>query len=406
MQLTAKVSKHNYLSFLWHGIFLALAQNFMDVDTILPAMLIESGGGAIHVGVLTAIMLGGASITQLFFAPVISNYNYKKKFLLAGINSRMLAVLGLAFLLFYSKTLNDQFILWMIFILIAIFSVGGAFANVSYIDIFGKSILTNKRKSFFSIRQVVIGTGVFFSAFIARKVLASADYPDNYMRMFLIGFVALSLASLGFWKLKEVISSSFKIASWKHFIVFFRAELKENKRLKYFLAYINTQGIIVSLMPFLLLYAKQNFDGGVSQTGQFLLFKVLGTVSAGLIIFLFKDHIRYRNLLNVNVLLAITAPILILLFADDLPISAYFMLGGIVYSVYSVSMNGVLLEVSGNENRTLYTGIAGAGSIFPAIFPLLGGFIINRFGFNAFFILFIVVVTSSLYFIYKLDCKK
>lgn len=159
-------------------------------------------------------------------------------------------------------------------------------------------------------------------------------------------------------------------------------------------------------MPFLLLYAKQNFDGGVSQTGQFLLFKVLGTVSAGLIIFLFKDHIRYRNLLNVNVLLAITAPILILLFADDLPISAYFMLGGIVYSVYSVSMNGVLLEVSGNENRTLYTGIAGAGSIFPAIFPLLGGFIINRFGFNAFFILFIVVVTSSLYFIYKLDCKK
>ena len=406
MKLSEKVSKHNYLSFLWHGIFLALAQNFMDVDTILPAMLIESGGGAIHVGVLTAIMLGGASITQLFFAPIISNYNYKKKFLLAGINSRMLAVLGLAFLLFYSKTLNDQFILWMIFILIAIFSVGGAFANVSYIDIFGKSILTNQRKSFFSIRQVVIGTGVFFSAFIARRVLASADYPDNYTRMFLIGFVALSIATLGFWNLKEVIPSSFKIDSWKHFIVFFKAELKKNRRLKHFLAYVNTQGIVVSLMPFLLLYAKQNFDGGVSQTGQFLLFKVVGTVSAGAVIFLFKDRIKYHNLLNVNVLLAITAPILILLFADKLPISAYFMLGGIVYSIYSVSMNGVLLEVSGNENRTLYTGIAGAGSIFPAVFPLLGGFIINRFGFNAFFILFIVIVTSSLYFIYKLDCKK
>ncbi len=406
MKLSGKVSRHNFFSFLWHGIFLALAQNFMDVDTILPAMLIESGGGAIHVGILTAIMLGGASITQLFFAPIISNYSYKKKFLLAGINSRMLAILGLAFLLFYSETLSDQLILWMIFILIAIFSVGGAFSNVSYIDIFGKSILPNQRKSFFSIRQVVIGTGVFFSAFIARRVLASADYPDNYTRMFLIGFVALSIATLGFWKLKEVIPSSFKIASWKHFTLFFKAELKENRRLKHFLAYINTQGIVVSLMPFLLLYAKQNFDGGVSQTGQFLLFKVAGTVSAGLVIFLFKDRIKYHNLLKANVLLAITAPILILLFANNLPIPAYFMLGGIVFSIYSVSMNGVLLEVSGNENRTLYTGIAGAGSIFPAIFPLLGGFIINRFGFNVFFILFIVIVVSSLYFIYKMDCRK
>ncbi len=406
MQLTGKVSKHNYLSFLWHGIFLALAQNFMDVDTILPAMLIESGGGAIHVGVLTAIMLGGASITQLFFAPIISNYNYKKKFLLLGINSRMVAVLGLAFLLLFSKTLNDQLILWFIFILIAIFSIGGAFANVSYTDIFGKSVLADRRKSFFSIRQVVIGTGVFFSAFIARKVLASADYPDNYTRMFFIGFVALSLASMGFWKIKEVMPSSLKISSWKHFMRFFRTELKENRRLKYFLAYVNTQGIVVSLMPFLLLYAKQNFDGGVSQTGMFLLFKVMGTVSAGLVIFLFKKRIKYHILLNVNVLIAILAPTLILIFADNLPISPLFILGGIVYSIYSVSINGVLLEVSGNENRTLYTGIAGAGSILPAIFPLLGGFVINTYGFTAFFILFILIVTSSLYFIYKMDCKK
>jgi len=50
----------------------------MDVDTIIPAMLIESGGGAIHVGIMTAILLGGANFTQLFFAPYVSNKSYKK----------------------------------------------------------------------------------------------------------------------------------------------------------------------------------------------------------------------------------------------------------------------------------------------------------------------------------------
>jgi MFS family permease len=68
-------------------------------------------------------------------------------------------------------------------------------------------------------------------------------------------------------------------------------------------------------------------------------------------------------------------------------------------------MNGVLLEVSGTSNRALYTGIAGAGNILPALFPLMGGWIIQQFGFQPFFILFMVVILSSFYFIYNLKCK-
>ncbi|MBD3385471.1 hypothetical protein GF407_11170 [candidate division KSB1 bacterium] len=55
MTLPAKTSNHNFYAFLWHSGFPAFAQNVMDVDTIIPAMIIESGGGAIHVGVMAAI---------------------------------------------------------------------------------------------------------------------------------------------------------------------------------------------------------------------------------------------------------------------------------------------------------------------------------------------------------------
>ena len=41
MELTSKVSKYNYLAFLWHSIFLTLAKNFMDVDSVIPVMLVE-----------------------------------------------------------------------------------------------------------------------------------------------------------------------------------------------------------------------------------------------------------------------------------------------------------------------------------------------------------------------------
>jgi hypothetical protein len=58
----------------------------MDVDTVISAMLIESGGKAMQIGILTTIMLGGSGFMQLFFAPFLSNQPYKKKPILIGIN--------------------------------------------------------------------------------------------------------------------------------------------------------------------------------------------------------------------------------------------------------------------------------------------------------------------------------
>ena len=74
----------------------------MDVETVMPAMLIEAGGNGMHVGLMTAIMLGGARLAQLVFAPFISNYAYKRKFLLLGINSRIFSLLLMGLMLYFS----------------------------------------------------------------------------------------------------------------------------------------------------------------------------------------------------------------------------------------------------------------------------------------------------------------
>ncbi|MDD3940492.1 MAG: hypothetical protein PHH10_08380, partial [Dysgonamonadaceae bacterium] len=104
--------------------------------------------------------------------------------------------------------------------------------------------------------------------------------------------------------------------------------------------------------------------------------------------------------------LAFALPLFILLASGMPSFITIFFIGGVIFTAYSISMNGVLLEVSGIENRTLYAGIVGAGNILPALFPLLGGWIIKQFGFEPFFILFMSVILSSLFFIYKTNCKK
>jgi len=407
MTLTRKISNHNFYAFLWHAGFLALAKNFMDIDTVIPAMLIESGGGTIHIGLMTVIILGGSSFTQLFFAPYLSNWPFKKKFMLAGINSRILSLFALGFILIYLREQhNTETLLWFIFLFITLFSLGGAFTSISYTDILGKSVSEVKRKTFFSAKQIIAGSVVLISAFVAKKILTASGYPVNYAYMFFIGGALLLIASGGFWKIKESIPSMLKIDGFKDFIKTLKSELIKNNKLFYYLGFINTQGIIISFLPFVILYAKEIFNTQSSDIGSFLLFKVIGIVTVSMLIFLAANKVKYSLLLYLNVTLSVILILTTLLINYEAILKYVFIFGGVVVTLYNITMNGLLLEVSDRSNRALYTGFAGAGHILPALFPLAGSWIINRYGFQPFFLIFMLIILSSLFFIPKLDCKR
>jgi len=155
-----------------------------------------------------------------------------------------------------------------------------------------------------------------------------------------------------------------------------------------------------------MLYAKEAFQTQSNDTAMFLVFKVVGIVLVSFLILLSANKIKYKWLLYGNVFLSLTMAIGTILINDAIQIKYIFILGGIVYSIFSITMNGVLLEVSGKENRAIYTGFVGAGNIIPAIFPLMAGYLIKVFGFQNFFLLYILIILFSVFFIHKLNCKK
>ena len=104
--------------------------------------------------------------------------------------------------------------------------------------------------------------------------------------------------------------------------------------------------------------------GAVSHDiGNFLLLKVIGGVLTGSILYYYSKKIKYRNMLNMTSILAILIPLCILVFPGPLLFPYIFLAGGIVFAIHDISMSGILLEVTTNENRALYTGLSGAGSI-------------------------------------------
>lgn len=399
------ISKHNFNAFIWHASLLAIAKNFMDVDTVIPAMLLNAGGTQLHVGILTAIMIGGSRFSQLFFAPAVSGITRKKAWLLGGINMRILSLAAIGILFLSLSSLNTNMLIALIFIIITVFSLSGAFANIPYTDILGRSIRDSRRKQFFSLKQIISSAGIFGSAFFVREVLNRYAYPENYSSVFFYAAGFLFLASLGFWALREFVPKDFK-AGKQSFNTVFR-ELKASKRLQFYLVSINTLGLGYGILPFVLLYARDFREISAPFVGNLLIAKTLGLIITGLFLYFRSQKVKYHQMMLSMVLLGTAFPAFAWAFpAYQIAFLLSFFAGGMFLSLYQIIISGVLLEISSIHNRSIYTGIAGAGSILPVLFPLFGGALIQLTGFHVFFGLYSILILISFIFIQKLNCKK
>jgi len=224
--------------------------------------------------------------------------------------------------------------------------------------------------------------------------------------LFFIAAALLLIASLGFWRIKEISVFNSEGNGLVKFLHTITHEIRTNKKFKTYLYFVNTQGISIALMPFLILYAKENISAESHDIGNFLLLKVIGSVLTGSLLLYFSKKAKYRHMMVTTSVVAILIPLFLLILPGSTLFPYIFLAGGLVFTIYTISINGVLLEITSNENRALYTGLSGAGGILPVTFPFFGGWIITEFGFTLFFILFICIIALSFYFIYKMDCKK
>jgi hypothetical protein len=377
----------------------------MDVDTVIPSMLIKAGGEPWHIGLLITIMVGFSKFSQLLFAPMISGSSAKKGHLLVGINLRIFTLFGMAALFYAYMFMGSAMAILLIFTLVSIFSISGAYANIAFTDILGKSVKEERRKQFFSLKQVISSLGMLGSALAVSFVLKQNQWPDNYFWVFMLAGGFLLLASFGFWRLSEVIPLQEKTTKYRFTHLW--TELKNDRKLLFFLLSINVLGLGQGLMPFLLLFAGEHNLVADGMVGNLLIAKTLGLIISGLVLYKRANVFSYRSMLWTLWGLTLIYPAAAWIYPSNVWFYYIsFFMGGIFLTLYQIANGGVLLEISTIENRALYTGIAGAGNILPVLFPLLGGSFIAIIGFDAFFIIYTSIAASGIWFLYKMNCQK
>ncbi len=402
--------KNNYYSFLWHSAWLALAKTFAEINTIMPAFILSSGGSNFHVGILTSIMIGIPILTQVIFAGYLSNKEKKKNYLLLGINLRVLALLGVAVTLGYADRLKGtNFLLPLIFLLITIFALSGSFAGISYTDILGKSIEGELRKKFFVARQFVSAVGVLASALLVKRILNEFAYPTNYFFMFLLASGFLFLASLGFWNLKEKpFAIEEKDNSLRKVLRRTPQILKNDKNLRSLAIVVNLIGFSLTLVPFYIVMIKKNFGITNEFVGKILLAQIIGMIVSN---FLWSKLVKiysFKGLLKISALIYSVIPLAAFLLLKEGGLTSFYFLFFVIgagFSVLRISSSGAFIEITNKTNRALYTGIYGTVNVVVAVLPLIYGSIVNVVNFTVIAALASLLTIASLPFVNILDCS-
>ena len=404
--LQETIQTRNMRGFLIHALFLALTLNFIDINTVVPNMLAEAGATSFHLGILSAIMIGGAGFMQLVFAGLIIPLKRKKPALLAGIYLRVAALVTMG-LFIHTMSGQATWKVWTILSLMAIFSFSGAFANISYTDIMGRAIEPSRRKKLLMSKQLISSVGVILSALLVKLILSSLAYPTNYSMLFLLSGILLAFATVGFWMLKEHDAPLLeKLPLAKRFGMFAEA-LRADRNLRLYLLLLNTSGVFLSTLPFLVLYARTNFEVNGSLVGTFLLARMIGSLAFNILVKAFTKSERYRPLLYLFIISGSLIPLLALLLGSSpLLYSLVFLLSGATGAVYQIVAPGVLLEISNDENRGIYAGLAGAGSFMNILYPILAGILVTNIGYPVVFLLTSVYILLGLYTARSIRCER
>ena len=395
--------KRNFLSLVWHGFFLALAQTFAERNTVLPALILAVGGTQTTLGVLTSIVIGVPMLAQLIFAGFLNTKVYKKGYLILGIMLRVIAFAGLSVTIWFYTSFSTPVIIGLIFVWMLLFSTSGAFAGISYTDIVGKSMDSPTRKKFLVTRQFVSGIGLLLSALTARQILHSFAYPQNYQIMFAIAAGLLFVASWGFISIKEKPSElKHKQNSTLKILKSIPRILKEDKKFRYFIYVVNLTGFSLTIIPFYIALGRESFSINAGQIGNLLLIQIIGMILANLFWSKYVHKKGYRGVLFIFIIFQISLPILFLLVSHNFEFMEFallFFFVGIAISAQKISFEGILYEITDETNRSLYSGVYGALSLTLSLFPLVSGLLLNSLGFIIIFPIVSLIAVTSLAFV-------
>ena len=399
--LALSVNRRNFIAGLWHGAFVALGMALTQPTTVISAFVADLTGSTLWVGGLSTVLLVAGTLPQIFVARWIEPKPRKQPYLIAAISLRVISWGTLAWLIFTIGNQHPILMAWALVGMLAIFYAGGGIANIPYTDIIGKVIPSGKRGAFFGGRSALAGPLSIGAAFAAKQILAKVAYPNNYALLFGLAAAGLAIASLGFWAMKEPISTTVKntVLPWHEY---WQQLVLASRKIKTLIAVQLLTGFSLMSMPFYVVFAREKLFAPDEAVGWFLLVQVLGGTIASLFWAHLVDRVGSRRMLYYCALTSTSIPLLAIALSAFgwvglLPV---FFLVGAILNGRDVGFQSALLELAPEEQRSSYAGLNAVLVLPIAFLSLAAGFFLQHWSYTALFLMTAIFVGTGAAMIY------
>lgn len=393
--------KWNFAMGLIHGTFFTGGQAFGNANTILPVFLNNLTNSKILIGLSSTIMgsLGGIGgvLPQLFVASKLETKIHKKPLLKVAITIRALCWGLLSLITYLFAISHPNLVLFSLFLLLALFTFMGGVAAIPFYDIWGKAIPSTLRGRFFGYRQLLGGILAIGSGLIAKYILGnkSIPFPQNFSFLFFLAFVFMTISYLGLGSVKEPVEEVHKThLSFRKFLKKAFRILKSDRNYRNFLLVEIFIGASALALPFYVLYAKNMLKIRLGMVGIFLAAQMLGSVLSNFLWAHLSDFVGNKRVLQVSALLALTVPLVAIIKIPNLSFLfiLLFLLVGFFTAGYTIGKTNFLLNIAPQKDRLSYISLNGTLTFPVAIFPLIGGAIVQHISYNFLFVITIAAV--------------
>jgi len=400
-----RIYRRNFALFLTDGILFSLAMAIIGPSTLIPDFIRRLTSSEVLIGLSSSIFDVGWTLPQLFIARYIVRFA-RKKWWFAGPNIpvRFVMLIFAVITVLLGKD-QPQAILIAFLICYGIAAVGDGIVGVPWADLTGSSLDNRWRARMFGLMSAITGVLMLLlvSPFIGRVLADPAlAFPNNYALLFGIAGGLFALSIIPTLLIHELPGGKAveKIASLGEFLPMLGRVLRTDVPFRSILIVRMLTSLFAMASPFYIGFATVNL--GLSSTvavPTLLAMQTLGAVVGALV----YSWLGARNqMLFIRLALAGAAllPISALLASALGPVPLYvgFLFSGLTVSNLFLGYQNWVITHATPDQRPIYAGLFNTVSaVISLIAPFIGGTIAQELGYEALFVVALVMVCGALF---------
>ena len=377
----------NYRLGIWNGWLVSAGDGFLSVTVVLAGFAARLGASNAVIGLLPAIAQGGWMLPQILVAARVRTLPYKlpvyRSAALVRAASYGAMVLVAALLADRPALCLTLFISAMV-----VNALASGVSGLPFLEVCSKIVPVERRAAFFGTRNLFGGLLAFGAGLVVRWVLASPlPFPYTYALIFLLATVFYVLAYWLFGRVDEPPDVPLAPSNMREELRQIPATLRADPHFRAFLMVRLTLAFATLADPFYAVYALRELGVPPSQLGVFLI-ALAGAAPFSNVVWRRVAELKgSRRIIRYSAATAALAPLLALSLGHGSTWAYLLVFVALSFAAqgFNLGHTNHLLNIAPQTARSRYIGSLNTLVGLALFAPVLGGVLADQLGYRAVF---------------------